>query len=81
MSVITKEMAEKHLKAWLDAELAVTTGQSYSIGSRQLTRVNISEIRKQIEYWKNELVKLEMRENGKKINSSRRIQGIIPRDF
>jgi len=81
MPVITKEMAEKYLKAWLDAELAITTGQSYSIGSRQLTRASMSEIRKQIEYWKNELAKLEMRERGKKFNSSRRVVGIIPRDF
>lgn len=51
MTGITLEIAEKHLDAWLEAELAVTTNQSYTIGSRTLTRANLSKIRKQIEYW------------------------------
>ncbi|KNF08545.1 hypothetical protein CLPU_6c00310 [Gottschalkia purinilytica] len=80
MSIITKERVREHLEAWLNAELAVTTGQSYSIGSRQLTRANISEIRKQIDYWENRLKALELQDQGKK-TSKRRIVGIIPRDF
>ena len=37
MTGITLEIAEKHLDAWLEAELAVTTNQSYTIGSRTNT--------------------------------------------
>ena len=53
MAGISIEIAKKHLEAWLTAELEVTTHQSYTIGSRSLTKANLGEIRKQIEYWKN----------------------------
>ena len=42
---ISLEIAKKHLDAWLTAELEVTTHQSYTIGSRSLTKANLSEIR------------------------------------
>jgi hypothetical protein len=44
--------AQAHLDAWLAADLAVSKGQSYAIGTRSLTRANAAEIRTQIEYWK-----------------------------
>ena len=47
---ISMETAQKHLDAWLDAEIAVTNGQSYTIGTRTLTRASLSEIRNQIQY-------------------------------
>lgn len=78
MSVFTLEIAEKHLHAWLEAELAVSTGQSYRIGSRQLQRADLSEIRKQIQYWKNEVSKLKTRKSKKGI---RRAIRIVPRDL
>jgi hypothetical protein len=43
--------AKSHLDAFLAADLAVATGQSYSIGSRTLTRANLVEIRGAISYW------------------------------
>ncbi|WP_100406663.1 DUF6148 family protein [Bacillus solitudinis] len=61
MTVINLERAHKHLEAWLEAELAVSTGQSYSIGTRSLTRANISEIRKQVTYWRSEISRLQGR--------------------
>ncbi len=64
MSVITKEHAEKMLRLWLEAEEAVTTGQSYSIGSRSLTRVNLAEIRGSITYWESRLAQLESGRKG-----------------
>ena len=67
MSAITKEHAEKMLRLWLEAEEAVTTGQSYSIGSRSLTRVNLSEIHDAIEYWENRLAKLESGRKGLRV--------------
>jgi len=72
--MVTLERAEKHLNAWLDAELAVSTGQSYRIGSKQLTRANLSEIRQQISYWKSQVSRLK----GK---GSRRVYRAVPRDF
>lgn len=68
------ERAKKHLEAWYAADLAVSTGQSYRIGTRQLTRVDIAEIRKQIVYWEREVARLEGR-------GSRRVFRAVPRDF
>lgn len=59
MAGITLETAQKHLDAWLKAELTVTTGQSYTIGSRTLTRANITEIRNMIDYWDGKVKKLD----------------------
>lgn len=74
MSEITLERARQHLNAWLDAELAVSTGQSYRIGSRQLERANLAEIRKQIGYWRTEIKRLQGR-------GGRRVTRIVPRDL
>ncbi len=68
------ETAKKHLQAWLDAELAVSTGQSYRIGTRQLNRASLSEIRKQITYWQREVFRLQ----GK---GSRKVFRAVPRDL
>ena len=43
--------AQAHLDQWIAADLAVVTGQSYTIGGRSLTRANAAEIRKNIDYW------------------------------
>lgn len=40
--------AKEELDVWKAAKRAAATGQSYTIGSRQLTRYNLSEIDKQI---------------------------------
>lgn len=55
----TLEQARTHLQAFLEAEIAVATGQSYRIGSRSLTRANLSEIKERINFWKNEVERLE----------------------
>lgn len=73
---LTLDRAKLHLEAWLDAELAVTQGQSYSIGSRSLTRANLSEIRKQVDYWSAKVKLLESKNKG-----IRRTTRVIPRDF
>lgn len=72
------EIAKKHLDAWLAAELEVTTHQSYTIGSRSLTKANLSEIRKQIEYWQNEVDRLE---NIEKRGGRNRVFRAVPRDL
>ncbi|MDX8367772.1 DUF6148 family protein [Cytobacillus sp. IB215665] len=65
--------AKKHLDAWLEAELAVSTGQSYRMGPSQLTRADLGEIRKQVEYWKREVIRLQ--------SGKRRARRIVPRDL
>ena len=78
MSAFTLETAQKHLEAWLEAEIAVTTGQSYTIGSRQLDRANLYQIREQIKYWRSEVEKLLSQSKGKGRN---RVFRIVPRDM
>lgn len=70
---ITIERAKIHLEAWLSAELSVSTGQSYSINGRSLTRANLSEIRKQIAFWRAEVNKLTY--------PARRTKRVILRDL
>ena len=76
MSAITVEEAKEYLRIWLDAEKAVATGQSYKIGSRSLTRANLSDITERIRYWRNELEKLE---SGR--GSGARVLRAVPRDL
>lgn len=75
---ISLEIAKKHLNAWLAAELEVTTHQSYTIGSRSLTKANLSEIRQQIEYWRNQVARLE---NIEKRGGRNRVFRAVPRDL
>lgn len=77
-SGINLEIAKKHLDAWLTAELEVTTHQSYTIGSRSLTKANLSEIRKQIEFWQDQVAQLE---NIEKRGGRNRVFRAVPRDL
>lgn len=76
--MVTLERAKLHLGAWLDAELACSTGQSYTIGTRSLTRANLPEIRKQIDYWEKRVRALELEAKGVRMRRSKRF---IPRDL
>ncbi len=78
MAGITLETAQKHLDAWLEAEMTVTTGQSYTIGSRNLTRANLTEIRNAIEYWNG---KVQTLENLQKRGGRNRIKRGVIRDL
>ena len=55
---MTSATAQAHLDAWIAADLAVSSGQSYSIGQRSLSRANVTEIRNQITYWQRVLDRL-----------------------
>lgn len=70
------EMATQYLDAWRAAELAISTGQSYTIGTRSLTRVNMTEVRKQIAYWENQIDMIVNRRRG-----GARAVRIVPRDL
>jgi hypothetical protein len=78
MAGITMETAQRHLDEWMEAELTVTTGQSYTIGSRVLTRANLTEIRNAIDYWNKKVIALD---NAKKAGGRNRVRRIVPRDL
>lgn len=78
MAGITLKIAEKHLNAWLEAELQVTTNQSYTIGSRSLTRADLSDIREQIVFWEGKVAQLK---NQQQRGGRNRIIRIVPRDL
>ena len=58
MAGITLAQAETQLAAWLEADAAVATGQSYSIGGRTMTRANAAAITEKIQYWSSMVARL-----------------------
>lgn len=78
MAGITLKEARKHLKIWLDAENEIATSQSYTIGTRSLTRANLKEVRNQIKYWENKVNELEKEAANKGRNRTYRA---VPRDL
>ena len=59
------QTAKLHLQSWLEADLSLATGKSYKIGSRNLTRVDAAEVKERIQFWSNEVERLEAgRKNG-----------------
>ena len=75
MSGVTLERAKQMLDRWLEAELAVTTGQSYKIGTRSLTRADMKAIRAAQQFWQNEIEKIESGRRGA------RVMRAVPRDL
>ena len=75
---ITKDEAQRHLDAWLEAELAVTNARSYTIGSRTLTKVNLTEIRNAIDYWRARVLEMDAIE---KRGGRSRVKRFVPRDL
>lgn len=67
MAAITLAQAEAHLDAWLTADEAVATGQSYQIGGRSLTRANAAEIRNNIDYWSAKVDRLSRGGRGSRV--------------
>lgn len=71
----TKEECSQMIEVYRKAEIAVLTGKSYKIGTRELVREDLSEIRKGRAFWESELDKLN--NNGRKKLGRR----VIPRDL
>lgn len=67
--------AKEMRAAWVEAEKALTTGKSYQIGTRSLNRVDLSEVREAIQYWTNEIARIENLAVGRG-----RAYRVIPRD-
>ncbi|MGL4944705.1 MAG: DUF6148 family protein [Fusobacteriaceae bacterium] len=74
--VITLEVARENLRKWVEADQKVSLGQSYRIGTRELSRVNAKEIRESIKFWSGYVKRLE---TGRKKGA--RAKRIIPRDI
>lgn len=74
------EYAQEMLSLWRDAErkLASGTVKSYAIGSRNLTYVDLRDIKERITYWENKVKELQLLASGKRIRRARRF---IPRDL
>ena len=68
--------AQAHLAEWLQAESACASGQSYTIGSRSLTRANLAEIADRIKSWQREITR---KQAGRPAGP--RIQRAVPRDL
>ena len=75
---ITLEIARKHLEDWLEAELEITTHQSYRLGNESLTMADLDMVGRRIEYWRKMVAKLEKMEQSRGRN---RIYHVVPRDF
>lgn len=58
MAAFTLLQAQTQLDAWLAADSAVATGQSYEIAGRRLVRANAAEITAKIDYWATKVVEL-----------------------
>ncbi len=78
MAGITLKTAKRHLDAWLEAEMAVTNAQSYTIGSRTMTKADLAEIRESIDYWQGKVIQLE---NIKSNGGRNRVKRIVPRNL
>ena len=53
------QTAKLHLQSWLECDLALSTGKSYKIGSRNLSRTDAAEVKERIQFWSNEVDRLE----------------------
>lgn len=74
---ISVETAQQHLDEWLEAELEITTHQSYRLGNQTLTMADLGEVRRQIEYWDGKVKALARAE---RCGGRNRMYPIIPRD-
>lgn len=75
---VTLEIARKHLEEWLEAELEITTHQSYRLGNESKTMADLDMVGRRIEYWRQMVAKLEKMEKSKGRN---RIYHVVPRDY
>ena len=68
MAGITLEQASAALTVWLNAATAVSTGQSYTIGGRSLTRADSNSIMSWVNFWDNKVKELSNSDTGMQIS-------------
>jgi|LSQX01.2.fsa_nt_gb hypothetical protein len=69
------EEAQSNLVIWKTALRAIAQNQEYSIGSTRVSRANLREVREMVEYYENQVARLE-RGGGRGV----RVRRIIPMD-
>ncbi len=77
MAIFGKELCRQRLKIWLAAEEAIATGQRYQIEGRSLTRADLYDVRKELEYWAGKLAEAE---NEERYGGRIRAYQVVPRD-
>lgn len=75
---ITLDIAQHHLEEWLEAELEITTHQSYTLGSKTLTMADLSQVRNMIRYWSDKVEELKVAAESGGRNRAYRV---VPRDL
>ena len=75
---LTLEIARRHLEEWLEAELEITTHQSYRLGNQTLTMADLDMVGRRIEYWRQMAEKLERMERS---GGRNRVYHVVPRDY
>lgn len=50
--------AQAMLEKWLEAEAAVAINQEYVIAGTKVTRANLTEISRRIDYWRTQVLRL-----------------------
>lgn len=51
MAAITLSQAQAQLDGWLNASIAISSGQSHSFNGRTLTLANLADVNAQITFW------------------------------
>jgi hypothetical protein len=72
------ERSTARLAAYYEAETAILAGQQYKIGTRQLWRADLAEVRSAIKALENQVEELQAQADGK---GARKAFRIIPRDL
>lgn len=78
MAIYSKEYCRERLRIWLAAEEAVATGQRYQIDDRSLTRADLYDVRKEIEFWEGKLAAAVAEEQ---YGGRNRVFRFVPRDL
>jgi hypothetical protein len=65
MAGITQSQAQEQLDAYLAAEIAVLSGQSYEIAGRKLTRADLESIQRGIALWNSRIITLTNQAQGR----------------
>jgi len=78
MAGIKLDQAQDSLDMWIEAQANIKAGQSYKLGTRELTRANLTEVLKMIQYWDKQVRTLS---NVKNKKGSRRTMRVMIRDL
>ena len=69
---------KKRLEMYYEAEEKILQGQSYTIGSRTLTRTSLANVQSKIKELESEISALETRGNSKRRSGSNRTFSFLP---